>query len=267
MSGRKWLQALVVGLCVASVAVPSLAKKSKKSDEAMEMVNKANAQVESLEAKLATMEQRLAALEGKVKSMENAGQNAAQREQQATQLLQRASTLAAQGNFDQAKKEVANLNRSFAGTRAQSRGARLSQELAVIGKSAPADYPIEKWFQGESDVDFDGDKPTLIVFWEHWCPHCKREVPKIQQTYEKYGDQLQVVGLTKLTKNITEEQVSQFITDRNVSYPMAKETGMLSQHFGVRGIPAAAMVKDGKVVWRGHPVNLNENLLKKLIDG
>jgi thioredoxin-like negative regulator of GroEL len=47
-----------------------------------------------------------------------------------------------------------------------------------------------------------------------------------------------------------------------VDYPIAKETGELSRYFNVSGIPAAAVIKDGKVVWRGHPAQLKEDQLK-----
>jgi hypothetical protein len=36
----------------------------------------------------------------------------------------------------------------------------------------------------------------------------------------------------------------------------------VASHFGVSGIPAAAVVKGGKVVWRGHPARLSEQMLK-----
>ena len=93
--------------------------------------------------------------------------------------------------------------------------------------------------------------------------HCQREVPKLQALYDNLkGDGLQVVGLTKITKSATEEKVAEFITSRSVSYPVAKENGQASQHFGVSGIPAAAVIKDGKVIWRGHPARLSEAQLK-----
>ena len=46
---------------------------------------------------------------------------------------------------------------------------------------------------------------------------------------------------------------------------MAKESGDASKAFGVSGIPAAAVVKDGKVVWRGHPGRLTEQMIESWI--
>ena len=97
-----------------------------------------------------------------------------------------------------------------------------------IGKAAPKGLDVEKWYTSESAIDFASDKPTLLVFWEIWCPHCRREVPKLQATWDKYGDKIQMVGLTKITRSATEEKVTEFIAEEKVTYPTAKENGDLS---------------------------------------
>ena len=111
----------------------------------------------------------------------------------------------------------------------------------VLGKPAPDDWAIETWYQGEDGITLDGRGTTLIIFWEAWCPHCRNEVPKLQQVYDRYREQgLQVVGVTRITKTATEESVREFIADSGVGYAMAKETGDLAGYFNVKGIPAAA---------------------------
>ena len=142
---------------------------------------------------------------------------------------------------------------------------RVFAEYDVVGVDAGA-MDVEKWYQGNATMS-DG-KATMLVFWEVWCPHCKREVPKIEATYNKYKDQgLNLVGLTKVTRGSTEEQVTSFMTEKGVTYPMGKEQegGNLSKRFGVRGVPAAAIVKGGKVVWRGHPARIDDAMIGKLL--
>ena len=122
---------------------------------------------------------------------------------------------------------------------------------------------IEKWFQGEEAVDLNGDGTIVVVFWETWCPHCRREVPKLQQMYDKFkGDGLQMIGLTRINKTATEDAVKDIITQNNVNYPIAKEDGSVAQYFAVSGVPAAAVVKSGKVIWRGHPARITEAMLQ-----
>jgi thiol-disulfide isomerase/thioredoxin len=149
-------------------------------------------------------------------------------------------------------------------TQTARQAASLQEELSVVGKSSPTDWHISKWFQGEKEINLKSSEPTLVVFWETWCPHCQREVPKLQKLYTDYKSKgLQVIGVTKVTKTATDEKVTEFITTQKLSYPIAKEDGQLSAYFNVAGIPAAALVKDGKVVWRGHPATLTDEMLAK----
>lgn len=217
--------------------------------------------IEALEARVQQLEQQAAA--GGGAKGKAPGQPAATgpEEQAAAELLKEASKLAEEMKYDDAKGKLAELKEKYPQTRAARAATRLDSELAIIGKPQ-ADLQVEKWYKGQATAG-DG-KAQLLVFWEVWCPHCKREVPKISGTYDKFKDRgLSVVGLTKQTRGITDDQVSAFVEENKVSYPIAKEAGdAMSQHYGVRGIPAAAVVKDGKVVWRGHPARLSDEMIE-----
>ena len=184
-------------------------------------------------------------------------------EQAAANVLKEATQLSEEMKYEEAKAKVAELNEKYPQSRAARAAQRLSAELDIIGKPA-IDLKVEKWFQGQEQANVNSGKATLLVFWEVWCPHCKREVPKLVETYEKYkGQGFNVVGLTKMTRDVTEDQVTSFIKEQKISYPIGKEQGdEMSQYFGVRGIPAAAVVKDGKVVWRGHPARVTDEMIK-----
>ncbi len=220
--------------------------------------------------KIADMEGKIAEMEKKLEAGGGARGPAKppvdqEKEKAAAAVLKEANTHFEAMEYDKAKEKLAALKKEFPQSRAARAAKRIEDELAVIGKAA-GDMQVEKWFQGNANLG--GGKATLLVFWEVWCPHCKREVPKVQATHDKYAPQgFQVVGLTKMTRNITEEQVTEFLADNKVSYPIAKEEGMeMSQRFGVKGIPAAAVVKDGKIVWRGHPARINDKMIEGWIN-
>jgi len=212
-------------------------------------------------AKFEELEQRVAAIEEAQKNAPKgpaAPANSAD-EQAAAELFKAATKAAEEMKYDDAKAKVAELQKKYPTSRAARAAQRLNDELAVIGKPV-ASLDVEKWYQGDMAA-LEGT--TLLIFWEVWCPHCKREVPKMSGIAEKYKDKgLTVVGFTKQSRGVTDEQVSSFISDNKVSYPMAKENGeAMSKHYGIKGIPAAAVVKDGKVVWRGHPARINDVML------
>ncbi len=83
---------------------------------------------------------------------------------------------------------------------------------------------------------------------------------------KQYKGKLDIVGLTRMSRDKTTEEVAAFIEENKVSYPMVKENGKVAQHFAVSGIPAAALVKDGTIVWRGHPGRLSESTIAKHIN-
>lgn len=181
---------------------------------------------------------------------------------EAVKLYDRIDALLAKQDIAGAKQQLADFNTEYAGSDAAAWTRSLNRELEVVGKSAPEDWSIDKWFQGQSEVALDSNKPTVVVFWESWCPHCRNEVPKLQAVYDSYREQgLQVVGVTRLTRDANEATVQSFIDEHHVGYPMAKESGALAEYFNVKGIPAAAVVKDGQIVWRGHPTRLTDQML------
>lgn len=250
---------ILVGLLVGVLALSvSYAPAQEADAKALEK------RVEDLETRLSNLEksfaQRVAALERQVRE---GAQQVNPLEGAAQEAYAQISRLAAEGKMVEAQKQMADFMTKYSNTNAAKRARRLNDELGVIGKAAPSEWGLEKWYQGESEVDLTSDKATLLVFWEVWCPHCQREVPKMQGLYDEMKDQgLQLVGITRITKSSTEEKVIGFIEEHKVGYPMAKEDGSVAQYFNVSGIPAAAVLKDGKVVWRGHPARISQEMVK-----
>ncbi len=227
-------------------------------------------QVKKLEERIVTMEKKVEELDKRPAASSSARASAPaapanpEAEAAATKLVEEMQASLGAGKTEEAKAKADELNAKYASTTTAMRAKKMTSELAVIGKVAPPKFEVEKWFQGEGKVDLQSNKPTLLVFWEVWCPHCRKEMPELEtglwKSYKAQG--LQVVGLTRLTKGKTEADVEAFIKENSLTFPVAKEKGDLADYFAVSGIPAAAVVKGGKVVWRGHPGRLTEDMIK-----
>jgi thiol-disulfide isomerase/thioredoxin/uncharacterized small protein (DUF1192 family) len=216
-----------------------------------------------LAKEIKSLNERVAALEKEIAGMKANMPPSQALEQEAATALQKIQLTLRQGDSEKAKTDLNAFMLKYGRTKIGSRARRMQQELAVVGKDNPADWGITKWFQGESDIKLGGSETTFVVFWETWCPHCKREVPKVEKIYtDLKGKGLQVIGVTKVNKSSTDDKVAEFITANKLSYPMAKENGELSTYFGVAGVPAAAVVKDGKIIWRGHPASVTLQMLE-----
>lgn len=222
------------------------------------------AQKAETDAKFAELEERVAKLEQGAKASAPAS---SEEEQAATKLMNEIQEARKGGDNAGAKAKLAELTSKYGGTRAGKAASRMAAEINLIGSDAK---PIEaaSWFTKSATLN---DAPTtVLVFWEEWCPHCKREVPKLPEMQAKFKDKgVQVVALTKVTKSATDEKVQAFIKEHKLEgIPMGKEAeGAMSTAYAVTGIPAAAVVKGGKVVWRGHPAQLTDEVLTKLAAG
>ena len=73
------------------------------------------------------------------------------------------------------------------------------------------------------------------------------------------------LAVTKVTKSSTDDKVQALVADDHLGFAVAKETGEMSMTYAVTGIPAAALVRDGVVVWRGHPQRLTDAVLDTLL--
>ena len=68
------------------------------------------------------------------------------------------------------------------------------------------------------------DKPVLVDFWAPWCGPCRMLAPVLAEVAEEKGDQIKVGKV-----NVDEE-------------------AELAAEYGISGIPAMLLFKDGKVV-------------------
>ncbi|BES85203.1 thioredoxin [Pectobacterium araliae] len=82
--------------------------------------------------------------------------------------------------------------------------------------------------------------PVLIDFWAPWCAPCRALAPTIEEVAQKYDGKIKVVKI-------------------NVD-----EAKPLSDRFGVKGIPALFIIKDGNIAAR--PQVSNRTRLFALLD-
>jgi thiol-disulfide isomerase/thioredoxin len=131
-----------------------------------------------------------------------------------------------------------------------------------------------KWIQGEALKEFEPGKVYLFECWATWCGPCIAAIPHVNDLHKRYRDKgLRVIGVNVWEDGL--EKVEKFVTGKGdgMSYPVVY-TGKGSDFenewlkpAGVRGIPRALIVRDGKLVLSTHPAQLKDAVIEALLSG
>jgi cytochrome c biogenesis protein CcmG/thiol:disulfide interchange protein DsbE len=89
------------------------------------------------------------------------------------------------------------------------------------------------------------DKPLLINFWATWCPPCVRELPNFAELHEKFGDEVNILGVSV---DQHPEFVKKFLDKNELPYMLAWDSEGIAADLGFRSIPVTVAVDaDGNV--------------------
>jgi cytochrome c biogenesis protein CcmG/thiol:disulfide interchange protein DsbE len=96
-----------------------------------------------------------------------------------------------------------------------------------------ADFTLER-LNGRGKVTLSSLRGKVIVvnFWAAWCDPCKREAPRFQSAYERYGDRVEFVGVD--TADFSGDARS-FLERYGVTYPNVRDpsTRVLKKYGGL----------------------------------
>ncbi len=122
----------------------------------------------------------------------------------------------------------------------------VSAEVAV-GNKAP-EFKLTTMEGKTISLSQFTDKPTLLVFWATWCPHCRSELPVLQKLYKDLGPKgANFVGVS-LDDNSA--RARDFVKSNNITFPMAvagARSNLLGS-YGITGIPTVFVLGKGGVV-------------------
>ena len=85
--------------------------------------------------------------------------------------------------------------------------------------------------------------PVMLVFWETWCPYCKRHNVHIERLYQATrGMQIRVLGATTETNA---DKLASYLRANQVHFPVAHiERGFRDQFSQRRVIPLTCLVAE-----------------------
>jgi thiol-disulfide isomerase/thioredoxin len=159
---------------------------------------------------------------------------------------------------------------------------RISAALAVLATvifatSSRADVNVGdspqvafKSLDGKT-IDLKAYKGKIVVidFWATWCGPCMAEAGHMVETNDKYKDKgLALVGISL---DDDKAAVTNVVKEKNFTWPQFFDgrgwQNKFATAFGVHSIPRTFLLDpDGKVIWSGHPAQLDAPLEKAFKD-
>jgi thiol-disulfide isomerase/thioredoxin len=123
----------------------------------------------------------------------------------------------------------------------------------AVGEPAPTIEGIG--LDGSQIVAPASGRPTVLVFVAHWCPHCRAEVPVVQQWVDEGNlpDGVDLVGVaTAMNPERPNYPPSTWLDDEGWTAPtIADATGVAAKAYGLSAFPFwVAIDAQGDVVAR-----------------
>jgi peroxiredoxin len=137
-------------------------------------------------------------------------------------------------------------------------------EKVAVGEKAP-DFVLTD-LNGEKHrlSDYEG-QGVFLNFWGTWCKPCEKEMPYINNQYNKFKEQ----GVQVLAVNVGESEfaVEKFKEKYQLDFPIViDESGDVQTAFGINPLPATFLIdKDGKVI-KYHTGELTEEMVNDFME-
>jgi thiol-disulfide isomerase/thioredoxin len=113
--------------------------------------------------------------------------------------------------------------------------ANAQNEFSSVKALTPEQYDIELKGVNTKDTNFKNfqGKKIFLNFWGTWCPICIKEMPDIQELYNKKGDEYQFVLIYMKNKR---EEVQEYLQKNQYTFPVYEavspiETSLLPHSF------------------------------------
>lgn len=150
--------------------------------------------------------------------------------------------------YVKAKKDIPFIDMMSQGTQGVESAKRL------VGKTAP-DFSLPDMRGNPRSLStYRGRSNVVLVFWRSTCPHCRAELPKIQNFYinHRADDNFEVLAVTNpsaATGGI--DNVKEVVRESMLTFPILLEDDNMgiSKMFGVMAVPSMFFInKKGVIV-------------------
>lgn len=96
--------------------------------------------------------------------------------------------------------------------------------------------------------DFRGEKSVYLIFWNTWCGHCMKKIPKLVEIQSELGEQVELLAINTSWSD-TLGDIEQFKARFNPNYAIAFDRDAdITRRYGVIGTPTGFLIDINGVI-------------------
>jgi thiol-disulfide isomerase/thioredoxin len=107
----------------------------------------------------------------------------------------------------------------------------------------------------DADALLAAGRPVVLVFWQTWCPSCKREAPELAHAVKQYGDSIDFFGVISGPDDVVDDtKVLRVAEEWGHRHPQIRDRDLtLTKRFKVVGTPVIIVLgRDAQELFRGY---------------
>ncbi|MDE7394573.1 MAG: redoxin domain-containing protein [Clostridiales bacterium] len=85
-------------------------------------------------------------------------------------------------------------------------------------------------------------KAVVINNWGTKCTYCVQEMPAMEQVYQEYGDDIEILAVSNYNGGDTDQAVSNYREEKGYTFPMMRDRNNFAVKFGITGWPTTIIV-------------------------
>lgn len=104
-------------------------------------------------------------------------------------------------------------------------------------------------------------KKVILNFWATWCPPCVKEMPLLQEAYNKEKNKgVEFIGINY---NESYERINKFISDHRITFTILIDNDLkISMDYGVIGLPLTFFIDQNGIIKERYKGELTKELIE-----